>query len=167
MIDISGGSTGQMDRRHRAIDRQNIMEQSMNERPRSVEKASGDALMDDVLDDQTEAETQTRIADIIASIRARSAPEGPSSSDAQNAESPRPFARSSDSQAAEIVEKPSLKRSHSSVYPTVLLHSGLPASVLNAQKTSENDGRDYYTTLLHNPCRATQRADAVGEPSYF
>ena len=53
--DISGGSSGQMGRRHRATesvvaDRQPIMEQSMNERPRSVEKASGDALMDDVGD---------------------------------------------------------------------------------------------------------------------
>lgn len=34
--------------RHRREDRQPIMEQSMNERPRSVEKASGDALVDDV-----------------------------------------------------------------------------------------------------------------------
>ena len=61
-----------------------------------------------------------------------------------------PFARSSDSQVAKIVGKPSLKRSDASLYPQSPLHSSPRKSQLTSRKISGNHGRGYYTSLLHN-----------------
>lgn len=131
-------------------DRQEIIEESIEERSHGVEEASGDAVADDletVISEASMAPRGSSIADLIASIRARSEAEGQSS---ENATRPAPFARSSGSQAAETLRKPSLKRSPTSVPHDSCLHN--EAAIVGAKhgkRSADERRRSLCNLRLH------------------
>lgn len=112
-------------------DRQEIIGNSIGQRSLGVDEASGDAAVDDA-----ETVPEPSIRTILASIRARSEAEGTSSQDAAR---DGPFARSSGSQAAETLRKPSLKRSQPSVSPASFLHNEAPTVGSKHWKRSTNE----------------------------